>query len=381
MAENGLDGQIIKVRTFKSELLEAKKAYENLVLTKAPTEDIAAAAQKVANLKDEADDAAGSVGALTSAGRIQAFTKSITAVAGGFTAVQGAIGLVSSDSKALTETFAKVQSAMALTQGLTALEDVGDSFKNLGKNAKKAFTDAKTGAFSFTQTLKTGLISTGIGLIIPILAAIVENFDAIKEAIGRVIPGFGGVVDKIKGVYNAITDFLGITTEADRANEKRAEQIKKEGENVTLLAKQYRATGNEKKALALEEAQINKELQLARDKFAAARTQKDRAAAAQEIKELKVNLTIKKSEIDKYEKGVTDKQNEENKKKADDAQAARDKALAKEKTYLDKKRELTRTNLLAGLTDEEEIAKKKQEFAYQDRLREIKDLEISEKKK
>ena len=381
MAEGGLDGEIKKVRTFKSELLEAKKAYENLVLTKAPSEDIAAAAQKLADVKDAADDAAGSVGALTSAGKFQAVTKSIQAVAGGFTAVSGAISLAGGQSEDFQKTIQKVQGAMALTQGLTALEDVGDSFKNLKKVGADAFEKLKFGAKGFTGTLTAGLAATGITLLVPILLKLVENFDRLTESTGAFGKFIGDAVGNVMGLINAITDLLGLTSEQERQNEKREEQLKKEAKNTELLAKQYRAAGQERKALAVEEAQIAKELQLARDKFAAAKTQKDRAAAAQEIKELKVTLAIKKGEIAKYEKEEKDKKDKADADAADKAKEIRDKELAKEKAYQDKKRELLRTNELAALTDERQIAEKRQQFAYEDRIREINALEISEKKK
>lgn len=381
MAEKGLDGEIKKVRTFKSELLEAKKAYENLVLTQAPTDQINAAAQAVANLRDESDDANDSVNALTGAGKFQAVTKSIAAVAGGFTAIQGAIGLAGGESEDFQKTIAKVQSAMALTQGLTALEDVGNSFKNVGKIGSDAFKSLGKNADGTFSAMKAGLKGLGIGLIVAALVLVIDNFEKIKKIVTDLVPGLGKVFEFIESATNAIKDFLGFSSEAERANEKREVQLKKEGESVDLLTKLLRQQGKERKALLLEESQLNKELQLARDKLNAAKEKKDQEAAAQEIKLLKITLAIKKGEIEKFDKSEKDNADKKEKDTADKAKSAAEKQRAIEKGFQDKKRDLLRTNELASLTDEREIAEKRQQFANEDRLREINALEVSEKKK
>ena len=97
------------------------------------------AAQKAADLKDEIDDVNGSINALTGAGKIQAFGKAVGTIAGGFTAAQGALALFGGESEDLQKTLVKLQGAMALTQGLAALEDVGQAFSNLGTVAVDTF--------------------------------------------------------------------------------------------------------------------------------------------------------------------------------------------------------------------------------------------------
>jgi hypothetical protein len=384
MAENGLDGEIKKVRTFKSELLEAKKAYENLVLTKAPTEDIAAAAQKLAEVKDAADDAAGSVGALTSAGKFQAVTKSITAVAGGFTAVQGAIGLVSNDSKALTATFAKVQSAMALTQGLTALEDVGDSFKNLKTVAVDSFKSLGSISSKVLMTLKANLVKTGIGIIVLAVGALIANFETLGKTVDKFIPGFSKFAETIMKGVTAITDFLGLTDSLAASDKKATEARDKNVKSIENQIKVAKAEGKQKKVLALEEQEILMKLAQARQDYQTAVRNEDAKAlkeAGQRIIDLKNELKVKGIEQQKFADEEKKKSDEAGKKVSDAAEERRKKELEKEKAFQEKKRDLVRSNALAGLTDEQEIAKKKQDFAYQDRLREIKNLEISEKKK
>lgn len=148
------------------------------------TAEFIAAAQKAGQLKEAIKDASESASVFTTEGKFQAVTKGLASISGGFTAVQGAIGLVSTDTKAFQETLQKVQSAMALTQGLTALADLGDSFKNLKSVAIGAFNG-----------IKAAIGSTGIGLILlgigAAAVAVVANFEELKAA-------FGGVSKEVK---------------------------------------------------------------------------------------------------------------------------------------------------------------------------------------
>jgi len=140
------------------------------------SKEFIAAAQKAGQLREAIKDAAESANVFTTEGKFQAVTKSLAAVSGGFTAIQGAIGLVSDDTKAFEATFKKLQAAMALTQGLTALADLGDAFKNLGTLAVGAF-----------RSIQAAIGSTGIGLLIvglgSAITALALNWDELTGAI------------------------------------------------------------------------------------------------------------------------------------------------------------------------------------------------------
>jgi len=86
------------------------------------------AAEKAAKLKDVIDDSAEAIKNLQGGGAFSALSNSLGGVASGFTAVQGAMGLVGVESEKVQETLLKVQSAMALSEGLRGLEDLGRSF-------------------------------------------------------------------------------------------------------------------------------------------------------------------------------------------------------------------------------------------------------------
>lgn len=163
-------------QSLKAQIREANLAYQALLADiNATPEAVSAAAAKVANLKDEFNDANDSVNALTQQGKFQALTKGLAAVSGGFTAIQGAISLAGGDAKDFEKTFVKLQAAMALTQGLTALADVGDSFKAI-----------KTAGVSAFNAIKTAIGATGIGLLLVALGAIYAYWDDIKAAVSGV---------------------------------------------------------------------------------------------------------------------------------------------------------------------------------------------------
>lgn len=133
------------------------------------------AAQKVANLKDEIGDLKSRIDSLNPDRKFQAFSQSLQGVAGGFAGLQGAIGLFGTESKDLEKQLLKVQSALALSEGLNAILESKDAFKNMGNVAVKAF-----------QSIKTAIGSTGIGLLVVALGTIYAYWDDIKGAVSGV---------------------------------------------------------------------------------------------------------------------------------------------------------------------------------------------------
>ena len=133
------------------------------------------AAQKAAELKDRIGDAKALTDAFNPDAKFKALTSSLAGVAGGFAAVQGGMALFGSQSKDLEATLLKVQSAMALSQGIQALGESMDSFKQL-----------KAVAINAMQGIKAAIGSTGIGLLVVALGTVVAYWDDIKEVVGGV---------------------------------------------------------------------------------------------------------------------------------------------------------------------------------------------------
>jgi len=191
------------------------------------------AAKKAGELKDKIGDAKALTDAFNPDAKFKALTSSLGGVAGGFAAVQGGMALFGKQSEDVEKTLLKVQSAMALSQGLQSVGESIDSFKQLGavlkstSAAQKVMT-AVTAAYTFVTEAATGglklfrlaLVSTGIGAIVIGLGLLVANFGKVKDAVMNLIPGLKSVGDFFGGIVNAVTDFVGATSDASRALDK-----------------------------------------------------------------------------------------------------------------------------------------------------------------
>lgn len=145
------------------------------------------AAKKAGELKDRIGDAKALTDAFNPDAKFKALTASLSGVAGGFAAVQGGMALFGAESENVQATLLKVQSAMALSQGIQALGEARDSFRQLGAVANDVF-----------KSIKAAIGSTGIGLLVVALAAVVTYWDDIAEAID-------GATDESKA-YKAVQD-------------------------------------------------------------------------------------------------------------------------------------------------------------------------------
>jgi hypothetical protein len=178
MAENSLILDV-DVKPLKSQLKEATVSLQaaRQKFGEFSTEAIQAA-EKVAAIKDEIE-AAGEQAALFDPGkRFQALTTAASTAAAGISAVSGAMALFGSQSDDVAKTLQKVQGAMALSQGLSQLKDIG----KVGEQLKISFKGLTAGAEGF----KKALISTGIGALVVAVGLLVAYWDDIKAAVGGV---------------------------------------------------------------------------------------------------------------------------------------------------------------------------------------------------
>ena len=162
--------------SLKSQLREAQQDVQKLADKFGATSTEAVnAAKRAAELKDRIGDAKSLTEAFNPDAKFKALSASLSGVAGGFAAYQGAMGLVGVESKDLEKQLLKVQSAMAIAQGFQALGEARDSFKQLKAVAIDAFNG-----------IKTAIGSTGIGLLVVAAGALYAYWDDIKEAVSGV---------------------------------------------------------------------------------------------------------------------------------------------------------------------------------------------------
>jgi hypothetical protein len=164
------------VKSLKQQFREAQNEVNELSLKfGATSQEAVNAAKKASELKDAIGDAKSLTDAFNPDAKFKSLTSSLSGVAGGFSAVQGAMGLVGAQSEDVEKTLLKVQSAMALSTGLQQLGESADAFKQLKAVAINAFNG-----------IKAAIGSTGIGLLVIALGAIYTYWDDIKEAVSGV---------------------------------------------------------------------------------------------------------------------------------------------------------------------------------------------------
>ena len=174
----GLDKAGQSVGTFKKQLRDATNDLQ-LMADKfgLNSKEAAAAAQKVAGLKDAIGDAKALADTFNPDKKFVALGGAVQGVVSGFSAFTGAMGLLGTESKEVEALLLKVQSAMALQQGLSGIAGAVDSFKLLSAT----IVDKVVTAFS---TLKGAMIATGVGALAVGVGLLIANFDKLKESLG-----------------------------------------------------------------------------------------------------------------------------------------------------------------------------------------------------
>ena len=133
------------------------------------------AAKAAADLKDQIAFSKDLVDAFNPDAKFKAVEGAVNGVMNGFQAFTGGMALLGIESTKVEEALLKVQSVMALTQGINGLMEAGDSFKQLGAAAKSALSG-----------IKAGIAATGIGLLLIAVGTLYAYWDDIKEAVSGV---------------------------------------------------------------------------------------------------------------------------------------------------------------------------------------------------
>jgi len=232
------------VKTIKTQLKEA-----NLALIKAQenfgdySNEALNAAKNVAKLKDQVNEARETADLFDPGKKFQVFSGVLQTTAAGYAGLQGAIGLFGTESAELEKQLLKVQSALALSEGLSAVKDGAKDFNRLGAIIK---TQVVT-AFS---TLKGAIIATGIGALVIGVGLLIANFDKVKKVIENLIGPLTNITNFVGKLVDTITDFVGITSEASRAYDKLAKTNKSANEEIDRRIKLLQAQGGKEAEIA-----------------------------------------------------------------------------------------------------------------------------------
>lgn len=200
------------------------------------------AAKKAAELRDRIGDAKALTDAFNPDAKFKALTASLSGVAGGFGAVQGAMALFGTESENVQKTLLKVQSAMALSQGLQAVGESIDSFKQLG-------AVIRTQVVSAFSTLRGAIIATGLGAFAVAIGLLISNWDKVIETFKKSFPTLFAIADKFGSIVTKITDFVGITSKAERAQEALAKTLKDTNNQLENQIKVLEAQGGKEEEI------------------------------------------------------------------------------------------------------------------------------------
>lgn len=255
MAENakvGID-LVADTRSLRSQLRESVQELARLQNTAgASAQEIANAAKRAAELKDRIGDAKATIDAFNPDAKFKAFGQSIQGVAGAFAGAQGALALFGVESENVQKQLLKVQGALAFSEGLNTILGSIDGFKNLALVIKTQVLQAFT-------TLRGAIIASGIGALAIGLGLLIANFDKVREAVLKLVPGLGLVANAIGAIVTKVTDFVGITSQTDRALELYAKNSKNRKEQYERELKVLESQGASEKDLSEKRKQIAKE--------------------------------------------------------------------------------------------------------------------------
>lgn len=271
----------------------------------------------------------------------QGLSKSLKSSANSILENGGAVGLLDEATGGLATTvkdaveasglFTKSQKAAAVAQGFYTTV-VGTS----------------TGAM---KLFRLALVATGIGAIVIALGLLIANFDKVKKAVLNLIPGLSAIGDFIGNIVDAVTDFVGITSEAGRELEKLGEQANATLEKNKFFLDAYgdkydeytkrKIEANNKYADQVKELNANEELgeeeKLRRLKILRDRADRDIIDAENDRNEM----------LAKKRKEAQDKIDEENKKQAEKYKAEQEKRAAEAKKKADEAKKKAEEDRLA----------------------------------
>lgn len=239
--------------------------------------------REAGRIKDSIGDARAEVGYFASdTRRLDAVLGGVQAVAGAFGAVEGALALAGVENEDLQKTMVKLQGAIALVNGVQAIQNAlqAESAVRIGITtaATKLYTLVTGGATGATLAFRTALMSIGIGVAIAGIGALIANFDKLKNAI-----------------FPADAALKGLNTTLDKTIAKNERDIKV-----------MEAKGNKLGAFALQEQNLNLTLQKARANLG----KNNKENWGKIIDDTKTALTVLRIQRDNYNAAEAAKQQE-----------------------------------------------------------------------
>jgi hypothetical protein len=222
-------------QSLKAQLREAQQEVNALSEKFGATSDQAInAAKNAARLKDAIGDAKALTDAFNPDAKFNALSNSIGGVLNGFQAFEGALGLVGVEGEAVQATLLKVQSAMALSQGLQGLGEARDSFKQLGAVigqtalGQKLLTAAQIVGAATMRVLNAVMAANPILLVVGAVGALVAALEILKR-------GQDDAANKQRELNRQLEYTKRLEKESIDATSEHVNELKKQHENKLRL--------------------------------------------------------------------------------------------------------------------------------------------------
>lgn len=280
------------------------------------------AAKRAGELKDRIGDIKDTVNAFNPEKKFQAIADSVGVAANGFAAMQGAMALFGSESEDLNKVIAKTQGAIALATGLNGLMGMGDAFKNLSLVIKSQVVSA-------FATLKSSLISTGIGALVVAIGLAINEIIKYNEAIDEESNKQKKLNDELEKSKNLMEKVADASEKKRNAQKGGLDDLKRELDLLTAKGSSEKEIYEKNQEIARQELQ-----NLKTKKYSGLEVSKEIADKENQIKvnELAFNKKMQDQALEDKKKREA-----EAKKKAEELKSFRDAEAAYDKEQLDKK--------------------------------------------
>ncbi len=220
------------------ELIQAQQKFGDY------SKEALSAAKNLAQLRDRIAEAGETANLFDPGKKFQAVAGAVSAMASGFAVAQGAMGLFGAESEEVEKTLLKVQSAMALSQGLSTLADSAKDFQRLKSvvvDAMKSIATAKSLDTVATEANAVATTTSTVAVVadtaakggatiattaLTVATNILNASIAILTApIFLVIAAIAGLVAGIGYLTGAFGDFSGEAAAAEKANKELNREI------------------------------------------------------------------------------------------------------------------------------------------------------------
>lgn len=355
-------------------------------------------AKRVGQLKDQIDDTKGLVDAFNPENKFRAFGGAIQGVAGGFTALQGGLALVGAESEDTEKVLLKVQSALALSQGIDSVLESVDAFKRLGAVLGKLPVIQKlvtAGQYLWNLAVSANPIGALVVAITALIAGGVALVRFFQNSSKEAKANENAIKNNIKALKEQSATIEKNTTEFERNQKQKLELAKANGQSTKQIrelelklidekiafAQATRETARNtaeknKNALATLKSSgasdelIKKQQQVTNDSIEQLNQQ---TAYLNKTNEEKKDLIVKQNveiaqERNKDNDDAKKKREEDNKNAQEKAKERREKAKQDEEQLVKELKAIQEESFLNSIANETERAKKKIDIDLKNRI-------------